>query len=526
VDHAAEQAAAERGPALFTEEDWETWSRLADPFLQYRILTEQYRARGCGLMEHVLERELEALAERDESPSRVWRRLSQEEKKSLLLRLLTTRPVVKFFRVVNQPSDEAQYYVALGLNNVLHDFDDAGRNVVEALFGRYMKESIWRDLKGAIRAAAQNIPTARVDSPQYLRLLDGVLDLTDLSVKSPDEVDDYYFTYCAPLFTRVGELRLSRLRIDEIKRGDYDITRNMVYTFFRDRFEDRDWEYLIDALGTVLSPYRFKLLVFLIGGTDAGKSTLLRVLTKPIEPLVAWVSLSTLLNYTFGLEPLVGKQVWVSTERGEAVLRRLDLINRLFGESDLEDVPRKFKSAARLRSLKLGIVAMNDPPLIQEYGGETMLAFARRVSIIRMQRPEGAEAIPNLAERIPPEEAFNFLLWCRWQLEQRGWVISKMSEEAVIEFLRAQSNPVLRFLADAVGEEIEEHPEGRVKGTELYELYLRYCKEKGVTPVSMNAFYSVLATRYEKYTREKTVWFKGLRLRRELRTGEVLHYEV
>ena len=515
------------GPAGFTDEDWEVWSRLPDPFLQYRILTEQYRKLGCGLMEAVLERELMVLAEREgEDPAKVWKKLGQGEKKSLLLRLLLTKPVVKFFRVVDQPSGGAEYYVALGLNNVLHDFDDASRNVVEALFGRYMREGVWRDLKAAIKTVAQTIHPTRVDSPRYLRLLDGVLDLADLSVKTPDEVDDYYFTYCAPLFTRASELRLSKLRIDEIKRGDYDVTRNLVYTFFRDRFEDRDWEYLVDALGTVLSPYRFKLLVFLIGGTDAGKSTLLRVLTKPIEPLVAWVSLSTLLNYTFGLESLLGRWVLVSTERGETVLRRLDLINKLFGESDLEDVPRKFKSAARLRSLKLGIIAMNDVPIVQEYGGETMLAFARRVSIIRMQRPEGAESIPNLAERIPPEEAFNFLLWCRWQLEQRGWVVSKMSDEEVIEFLRAQSNPVLKFLAEALGAEIEEHPEGRVRGAELYELYLKYCKEKGVTPVGMNTFYSVLATKYEKYHREKVVWFKGLRIRRDLRTGEPLPYEV
>jgi len=421
-----------------------------------------------------------------------------------------------------------EYYITFGNNNVLLSLEKWGADVLDLLFGSLVSQRMRSELLGKLRSMAQPIDWSRVDPPHAIRLRDAVLRLDDLSVVRLEDEDEHYFRYHAPVFTsRPGSLSLPRLRIEEIKRGDYSVELNPVYRYFRSRFSDEDWNYLIDALGAILSPHRFKLIVFLIGGTNVGKSTLLRALMRPIEPLVAWVQLSTLLNYTFGLESLVGKQVLVSTERGDAVLVKwkVDLLNRLFGENDRFEVPRKFKPPVPIESLKVGIIAMNDPPIINEYGGETMMAFAERLSIVRMHKPEGeaedSEGHENaeegvkgrvdILERIPPEEAFNFLLWCRWQLEQRGWKVRKMGAVAVLDFIRMQTNPVLRFLSDEMNDSIEEHPDGRIQGDELYAVFVRYCQEKGITPVSKNDFYTIIAARYQKFYKDGRVWFKGVR---------------
>jgi hypothetical protein len=510
--------------AGFTDEDWRLWRTLYDFEQQYEILREQKAKIGRGLLEGVVERELAMLDDGGDA-RKAWKRLSAGERAELLLRILQERDVVRVFALGN-PRDR-EYYITFGNNNILLSLEKWGADVLDLLFGSLVCARARAELLGKLRSMAQPIDWSRVDPPHAIRLRDAVLRLDDLSVVRIEDGDEHYFRYYAPVFTRPGSLSLARMRIEEIKRGDYSVELNPVYRYFRSRFSDEDWNYLIDALGTILSPYRFKLIVFLIGETNVGKSTLLRALMRPIEPLVAWVQLGTLLNYTFGLESLVGKQVLVSTERGDAVLVRwkVDLLNRLFGESDVFEVPRKFKPPALVTSLKVGIIAMNDPPIINEYGGETMMAFAERLSIVRMHKPEGEEGVKgrvDILEKIPPEEAFNFLLWCRWQLEQRGWEVRKMDAAAVLDYLRMQTNPVLRFLSDEMNDSIEEHPDGRIQGDELYAIFVRYCQERGIAPVSKNDFYTVIAARYQKYYRDGRVWFKGIR--RKERGGDTYEH--
>ncbi len=117
---------------------------------------------------------------------------------------------------------------------------------------------------------------------KYLRLKCGVLNLENLTI---EKNVDKYFTYSLPICVDESEIK-------SIYDEKYDITNNIVYTLYRDRFDDENWNYLIDVFGTWLSPYNFKLIAFLIGPPDAGKSTLLKILSNPINPLVAWKSLS------------------------------------------------------------------------------------------------------------------------------------------------------------------------------------------------------------------------------------------
>jgi phage/plasmid-associated DNA primase len=78
------------------------------------------------------------------------------------------------------------------------------------------------------------------------------------------------------------------------------------------------------------------------------------------------------------------------------------------------------------------------------------------------------------------------------------------------------TNTALRFLES---EYVILDQNGRVKGTELYDAYVSWCKENGLTPMGRNSFYTAVATRFTKIppdkTPDKTTWFKGIRIRRK-----------
>jgi hypothetical protein len=407
------------------------------------------------------------------------------------------------FEVVKVPprdtSGESVLYAAVG--NLLYDVEEVVKPIVGALIAR---EGARKTLVGEVVTAAYStgsvVPWYKINPWEYLRLVNGVLDLEALRVV--DSVD-YYFTYRLPVKIRQGE-------IDLILADHYNVEENLIYKYWRSRFDDENWEYLVSSLGTWLSPFRHKHIAFLTGPTDSGKSALVRNLTRAVDLIVAYVSLRDLAgDYPFSREPLIGKQLIAYAERGEVVLKHLDVINNLFGEHDYIIVHRKNKPAVTIRSLKAGFFSMNDPPIVYEYGGETMKAFLNRLSIIQSILPENAEKMHNLT--IPRREAFKFLLWCRVQLERNNWVIRKMGEEELLDYLMRSTNSALQFLNDA--SVVEPDPNGRVKGTDLYDAYVKWCRERGMSPMGRNNFYAVVASKYPSYTREKSKWFRGLRLK-------------
>ena len=415
------------------------------------------------------------------------------------------------FDIVKVPPKDANGESVLyaAVDNLLYDIEEVVKPVVGALIAR---EGARKTLVGEVVTAAYSthniVPWYKINPWEYLRLANGVLDLKTLRIL--DSVD-YYFTYRLPVKIRQEE-------IDLIITDRYNIEENPIYKYWRNRFDDQNWEYLVSSLGTWLSPFRHRHIAFLIGPPNSGKSTLLSNLTRPISPIVAYASLRSMTGYTFGLEPLIGKQIVVYSERGETILKNLDTINNLFGESDNIVVQRKHKPTVTIRSLKSGFFSMNDPPIVHEYGGETMAAFLDRLSIIQINLPESYEVIHNLT--IPMKEAFKFLLWCRVQLERNNWEIKKMGKEELLDYLMRSTNSALQFLNDA--SVVEPDPNGRVKGTELYEAYVKWCNERGIQPMGKNNFYSTVATKYHEYTREGVRWFRGLRLKESSTGSSVL----
>jgi len=471
---------------LLKPEDWEMWRGLRSFELQYKLLCEWFSMVPKGLFADKL------AADPD------WEDLTAAEKARKMVELLFRENVVRTYRVGND------YYIGFPYGLEVRSLDDYAREILTAFYADLLSVPTYTLALWNLKARAKPLEDGRLN-PQDALLLDrGIYSLKELKLTSFDDViDPLEFEKNAPVFTWKSELRLDGFSVES-----YSVEENAVYRAWRSHFDDRNWEYFTDAVGTWLAPFPFKLIVFLVGPSDCGKTTLLHVLTKPIKRYVASVSISELLGYVFGLEPLLGKWVNVRSEKGATVLKNLDKINTVFGGSEEIDVPRKHKSAARLKALKCGIFAMNELPVISESEGETLTAFFNRLSIIEMRKPEGFEPIPNFEEKVSVEEAFKFLVWCRWQLEKHNWVVRKPDPEEMLDKL---CNP-FRRLEDWWNSRVVEDPDARVKGSEAYDDYRTYCLERGLAPLDRGAFYALVSTKAVRYERDKVTWFRGFRL--------------
>jgi len=386
--------------------------------------------------------------------------------------------------------------------NTLYSSDRVIDPVIGVLekFG-YVRRSMRNEVKQALYSSSQVLKWEYLNPWNKLNLRNGVLDLEELKIYDDD---DSYFTYRL-------DISITQREIDEIVSGSYNIEENPVYKLWRNHFDDDNWNHFTDSIGTILSPWRHKHIAFIIGPSGVGKSTLLFTLTRPIAPIVANVSLRSLTGYTFGLEGLIGKQIIVYAERGDTVLKNLDIVNQIVGENDYIEVHRKHRPSVRIRSLKTMIISMNDPPIVVEYGGETFNAFLKRLSIIFMGVPENFKPLgeKEIMSMVSNKDAFKFLLWCRVQLERNGWRIRKMSEDDMYEYLMKSMNSAIKFLEECVAED----PISSIKGKELYIAYKKWCETRKLRPIGLFSFYSVVETRYRSYDREGSKWFKGIKLK-------------
>jgi len=367
--------------------------------------------------------------------------------------------------------------------------------VWEGVAARFFLCALTRETLSYVRShtkvlTTREVPLNRVNPWHLLRLRGWVLDLRDLQLLPPS-LTDYYFTYEVDLGVSDEELKAL---IESIRRGDYAVELNRVYALWRSHFPDGgkggegDWEYFVDAVGTFLSPFRFRLVAFLVGERGCGKTSLLSAVTKAIDPLVGRIPLSQLAgDNRFALQPLVGKWVNVYSEQLKPTLRNLEVVNNLVGEEDWIFVDRKHKPPIWIRSLKSMVFAGNAVPLVTSWSEGPMDAFIDRLSIIEIRRPEGFKPEKNIVERVSKLDSLAFLLWARRQLEERGWQVRKRSEEELVDMLMTAHDYVTQFIEERCIR--DEH--ARVDRTELYNAFKEWLKEKHITRVPNRAdFYA------------------------------------
>jgi len=363
-------------------------------------------------------------------------------------------------------------------------------------------------IRNVMAFAPIEVPRGQLDPVRYLPLKNTALDLETLEPVSYEELAKR-----KAFFTSQLRYDLDLDIINKIKEGN--ITPEEIapefHRFLTRFYEGEDLEKIQLALGYILSPYQGKKpIVLVIGPPDTGKSTLKEILQYVLSPFISSLSLDDMVK-EFGLAPLVGKRANISSEKPTLTINT-EKIKRITGGEVLM-VNEKYRPQYPAVINPVLIHLMNDPPKFSQLDD----ALVDRVIIVRTSNPlMKEEKDPMFLERMKKEggKILHYIIWCYKKLRDTGFIIPQDRDEVYDTLLSGRSN-VKKFLEAAV----EFDASAEIKGTELYDAYLKWCGENGESALGMRAFYEDVIYygmgKIVKKQKQRALYFVGIRLKEE-----------
>ena len=230
----------------------------------------------------------------------------------------------------------------------------------------------------------------------------------------------------------------------------------------------------------LLPDCRFEKALAIVGPGGSGKSTFLEVIRSVLgfENTTSF-SIQQLENERFSRAELIGKLANIYNDLPYDQIEKSDVFKQLVSGDPIQ-VEKKFRQPFLARLHVKLIFSANQLPQTKD----TSSAFFRRWIIVpfpnTIQNPD-----PSLKLRLSRDERVKSYV-LKWMIEglKRLLKNNKFSYpytwEEIAEFYTQASDSVKAFISD----HIVEYPGGRIKKSELYQLYVNYCKENGYPPVS------------------------------------------
>lgn len=247
--------------------------------------------------------------------------------------------------------------------------------------------------------------------------------------------------------------------------------------FLNDVFGDDNLssELLQEWMGYCLSADTSQHKIMLMAGPPrSGKSTIANILTALLgSSNVAGLAMSS-FSEGFGLEPLIGKNLAIS---GDARIGgRTDqsaIVERLLSISgeDTQTINRKFRHSwtGRLRTRLM--MLSNELPRLSDNSG----ALARRFLVLLTSKSFYGAEDHTLETRLQSElpGIFNWALEGYQRLRSRGRFVQPQSGLEAIQEVEELASPIKVFIAE------ECNLRGEVQITDLYAIFVRWCKDNG-----------------------------------------------
>lgn len=303
--------------------------------------------------------------------------------------------------------------------------------------------------------------------------------------------------------------------VELIKSGNFrlEIFAPKFHKFLTRFFDDHNRQLLELTLGWVFAPEQTKRpLAFVVGPPDSGKSTLKEIIMKVLGDRRAITSGLDELQGRFGLSNIPGAWVVLDSEMPSELID-IEKVKRLTGGETVL-IEEKYKKPYQTLIRALFMFFMNDLPRFSNIDK----ALCGRIILIETQNPlvEG-EKDPMFVDRLIEEEGeaiFYWLLSCYHKLRKAGFIIEK--DEELIEALltRAKTN-VIAFKEDVIVED----PNAEIKGTDLYDSYLKWCGENGDEAFGRNNFYQQITvyTNAVRVKKDNRLYFERIRVSEEKR---------
>ncbi len=433
-------------------------------------------------------------------------KISMSEKAYLLANAITS--VITFVRVVYGEDAKLWYFDGYTLSPRSNELINI---IVRRLLTPYKAVSVHvvnETYRNISAFAPIEVTRGSLDSVKYLPFKNTALDLETLEPISYEELAKRKAFFTAQLKYTLDMDLLNRIKNDGI--GPEEIAPEF-HKFLSRFYEGEDLTRIQLTLGYILSPYQGKKpIVLVIGPPDTGKSTLKEVLYHTLFPFVSSSSLDDIMT-DFGLAPLVGRRANISSEKPSLTVNS-ERIKRITGGEVLM-VNEKFKPQYPAVINPILIHLMNDPPKFSHLDD----ALVDRVVIIRTTNAvQKEERDATVLERLKREgeKIMHYLIWCYKKLRDAGFIIPQDRDDVYDTLLAGRSN-VKKFLNDVV----EFKANAEIKGTDLYNAYLRWCGENGEKALGIRAFYEDVIYfgmgRIIKKEKQRSVYFVGITIKRK-----------
>ena len=464
------------------------------PKEKYGVAQEEILAKLCEKLPHLAKR-LGKRGEDGEPINLLTLALSTPAvvRAGVLWDLIRKTNLFDFYKVDWWGKGSWDLYVSLKGDRVLYSLDSL-HGLARALAGDLYTGGVESELERWVRDAATYLTRKQVNPWDHIAVENGILSLKTFELHEPSSptLPNCYFTTHAPVAVRESFLRdLREGRITE----EYFAGRAF-YRLFRSRYDGYNWDLLKRALGSILLPWPEGSIVFVVGETMARKTVLNNLLRKALGSLCATVDLKVLQENRFAAAQLEGARCAVTTEEEDVVVKQVGRIKRITG-GDEQYIEEKYKQPRSAQVSVTLLVFVNRLPKFRKVDS----AVKKRALLIRTLEtvPHSVEEKDLIDETLKhPEEFFEFLLYCAWELRNRynelSWGLKTEEEfDRVGEELLLAADNVRRFFEEALRDRESEWHIRYARGAEtypshLYHAYKTWCEFYGEEPVSEREF--------------------------------------
>ena len=253
-------------------------------------------------------------------------------------------------------------------------------------------------------------------------------------------------------------------------------------------------EFIDEMIGYLLIPdNRFKKFFILLGGGDNGKSVFLEVIQRLLGiQNCTHVALQELSENRFAKADLEDKLVNIFDDIGAEALKNTSLIKALTGSIDgITRIEKKHRNPYQIRLTAKMIYSANLMPKAYDYSQ----AWYKRLIIIPFPNTfteEEGNIDTSLLSTITTEDALQRLFFRGVQGAQKlykrgGYKMPNSIAEELRRYLKENDN-VMAFILDCC----HRGTDNKIRRTELYNCYVKYCKRAELYPVSNRQFYKRL----------------------------------
>ena len=371
---------------------------------------------------------------------------------------------------------------------------------------KHYKKSRSNNSKKALEKEVQHyVPITPNNLDRHKMLLNsptGVIDLNDFSVRKATP-QDYFTKSVNANFDKSAKCPLWDKFLERIFDGDKDLIR-----------------YVQKVIGYSLTGSTAEQCAFFLYGTGRnGKSTFLDVIrelfgdyARNIQPETIMIKNNNGINSD--IARLKGARLVTTVEPNEGLRLNEGLLKQLTG-GDIITARKLYAEEFEFKAEFKLFMATNHKPIIRG----TDLGIWRRVHMIpfTVVIPEN-EVDRQLTEKLM-EELDGIFTWALRGLamyHKEGLKMPTAVQQAVDEY-KKEMDVVSRFLDECTEKAFAKS----VKASELYTVYVNWCKQNGEWQMPNTKFAKEIIGKYDKVRRKTGVYYVGMTL-----TGEGTPYSV